>query len=362
MGLTVLHVIPSFLGGGAERQLSLLAPELCRLGVATHVAYSHEGVNLRPLRTSSVVLHPVIGRGNYDPYLLVKIVSIIRKVRPDIVQTWLPQMDTLAGLASLLTRTPFILSERSSAAAYNSGWKHRLRRHVGIHARAIVANSRAGLHYWEGSGNRQRVIRNGVDFAAVSSSRSASPASVGLPRDARIILFAGRLIEVKNVSRLLDGLDRVLATRPDTAALLFGEGHLRGALESKIASLGTRSRVRLLGFTTELLPWMRRAAAFVSVSHFEGQPNTVLEAAAVGCPLVLSSIEPHKEILDHNSARFCEPLSIPDIARAIGEVLDKPEAASARAATAQRLAESWSISHTAQEHLKLYGEIVRERI
>ena len=48
--MRVLHLIPSFVGGGAERQLALLAPELCRIGITTHIGFSHPGVTLEALR------------------------------------------------------------------------------------------------------------------------------------------------------------------------------------------------------------------------------------------------------------------------------------------------------------------------
>lgn len=362
MTLTVLHVIPSLVGGGAERQLSLLAPELCRLGVDTHVAYLHPGVNLAPLQDSPVGLHPVTCSGNHDPRILLKLVRLIRTLRPDVVQTWLPQMDILAGLAALMTGTPFVLSERSSAAAYSGGWKNRLRYRIGRHARVVVANSQGGLDYWGASDGVRRVIRNGLALQAIHASEPASPAALGLPGDARLILFAGRLSAEKNIPALLDALDAVLGRHPDAVAVLFGEGPLLATLQAQAATLAACDRVRLPGFTTDLWRWMRRASAFVSVSHFEGNPNTVLEAMALGCPLVVSSIAQHREILDDASARFCDPASPADIARAVDAVLDEPALSASRAAAAKRNAGGCSIEIAAHDYLNLYRELSSLRL
>jgi len=357
MTLTVLHAIPSLVGGGAERQLSLLAPELCRLGVDTHVTYLHPGVNLAPLLASQVRLHPIACNGNHDPRILLSLLRLIRDLRPVVVQTWLPQMDVLAGVAALLTRTPFVLSERSSAAAYSCGWKNRLRRLVGQHATALVANSQSGLQYWGFGGRTRRVIHNGLALQAIRSTTPASPETIGLPAESRIVLFAGRLTAEKNVARLLLAIDQVLDRRPDCAAVLFGDGLMHATLSGQVQAMRARDRVRLLGFTPELWRWMRRASAFVSVSHFEGNPNAVLEAMAIGCPLVVSAIAQHREILDDTMAQFCDPTSTADVARAIDAVLDAPALSARRAAAAIEVANVWSIESAAHSYLALYREI-----
>ncbi len=367
MKLTVLHAIPSFVGGGAERQLALLAPELCRLGVDTHVAYVHPGVNLAPLLDSPVHLHRVAcSGGNHDPRILMKLLRIIRDIRPAVVQTWLPQMDILAGVAARLTATPFVLSERSSAAAYAVGWKNQLRRWVGQGATAVVANSNGGLQYWGPvlADRRviRRVIRNGIPLAAIRAALPAAPESIGLPADARIVLFAGRLNVEKNVATLLQALERVLARHTDCVAVLFGDGPLHKSLRAQVERMQARDRVRLAGFTPDLWRWMRCACAFVSVSLFEGNPNTVIEAMAIGCPLVVSDIAPHREILDDRMARFCDPASADAIASAIDAVLDAPAAAAQRAGAAATTADDWTLESGACAYLNLYRELARNRI
>ena len=357
MSLTVLHAIPSLVGGGAERQLSLLAPELSRLGVDTHVAYVHPGVNLAPLQASTVGLHAVTSGGNYDLRILFKLIRLIHTLRPDVVQTWLPQMDILGGLAAILTATPFVLSERSSSLAYLGGWKNCLRRQIGLRAQVVVANSQSGVEYWSSIYGVRHVIRNGLSLESIHVSEPESLLALGLPNDARLVLFAGRLSPEKNIHALLDALDLVLDRHTDAVAVLFGEGPMHAELLARVNTLTARARVRLGGFNTDLWRWMRRASVFVSVSHFEGNPNSVLEAMALGCPLVVSSIPQHLEILDETAAYFCDPRSPEDIARAIDDVLNAPSLAAERAVTAQHHANAWSIENTAQEYLKLYREL-----
>ncbi|HMA54166.1 MAG TPA: glycosyltransferase, partial [Acidobacteriota bacterium] len=93
--MRILHLIPKLSAGGAERQLSYLASELARGGHEVHIGYSREGPERPDL--IGVVLHRLESRSNYSPLLLRQLVRLIRSVKPDVVQTWILQMDILGG-------------------------------------------------------------------------------------------------------------------------------------------------------------------------------------------------------------------------------------------------------------------------
>jgi len=361
--LTVLYLVPSFTGGGAERQLALLALELCRLGVDVHVAYVHSGSNLKLFSGSNVALHPIPSSGNHDPAILLRILSVIRSVKPCLIQTWFRQMDVLGGVAAMLQGVPFVLSERSSALAYPGTWKNWLRLHIGRRAAAIVANSKGGAAYWAARSRALRiaVIRNGLPLQLIHDTEPADPAALGLPAPARLILFAGRLSPEKNLDILVEALDQVLIAEAQCAALLFGEGELRHDVELRIAATRSAQRMRLMGYREDLWRWMRRAAVFISISQFEGNPNTVLEAMAVGCPLVVSDIPQHREILDDTTALWCDPSSSADVASAIRLALGDPAAANARVQEARRRSGAWSIEKASREYLELYETLTSDR-
>src|SRR5947209_10688549 len=249
-------------GGGAERQLSYLATELVRRGHEVHVAYGRGGALVAPLAGAGVVLHEVGGRGNYDPRMIVRLVRLLKAIRPDVVQTNLPQMDVLGGFAALLTRRRWILQERSAAPSYPPGWKSGLRRLLGRAASAIVSNSKEGDAYWSFATTRQ-IIASGIP--AIPASRSER---------SKIVFFAGRLNEGKNVGTLLDALALLDV---DFSAVVCGDGPLRHELERKAGS-----RVTFTGVVSDVWERMQRAAVVVSLSRFEGSPNVVMEAMTCG--------------------------------------------------------------------------------
>lgn len=356
--MKVLHLIASLGAGGAERQLSLIAPALVRSGVEVHVAYCRSGPNLDRLNDSGVQLHELTSSGNHDPLLAWKIFQLVRLLRPNVVQTWLLQMDILGGTAALLNRVPLIISERSSAAAYEPNWKTCLRLLVGCRAAGIVANSRGGLDYWRPhlSIERLHLVRNCV-----------SPAEhpVGEPIEALathlagrpVVLFAGRFSYEKNIPGLVDALILVARENADVSIMMFGEGPERALAMNRIANAGLAQRIVVAGYSPQLAAWLARAAVCVSVSHFEGHPNVVMEAAAAGCPLVLSDIPAHMELFDESSVSLAPANSPSRIAEAVLETLHNPGAAQERAASARAIAAQCDLYTAVAAYQSIYERV-----
>jgi glycosyltransferase involved in cell wall biosynthesis len=358
--LRVLHCIPTLGGGGAERQLSHIAGGLTKTDVDVHVAYLQPGPNLDSMRDSGVTMHPLRSHYNFDPSILWQLLRTIHQVRPDLVQTWLTQMDILGGLAAVVMGTPFILCERASAPAYGGGWKDKLRGRLGRRATMVVANSEAGEKYWIARKEPKliKVIPNGVPLELIKHSAGAPCEEFGIGPSTEVMLFAGRYAPEKNVLNLLAALRRVLAEKPQAIALLFGQGQLQTDILEIIKRCGIEDRVKVSGYTTQLWSWMRRANVLVSVSLFEGSPNVVCEAAAVECPLVVSDIPAHRELLNSESAVFVSPSSPTDIARGILDVLSNPTAARRRAATAYEQVRRFSVEGITREYIELYRAVL----
>lgn len=334
-GLKVLHAIPTMGGGGAERQLCYLARELVGRGCEVHVALFHGGPNYERLVGAGAQVHRLRASSNFDPRIAWQISGLIRRLRPDLVQTWTPQMDVMGGLAALATRTPFIVSERGSSLAYPPGWRARLRAGIAGRARMVIANSDAGRTYWSGQLPRStsiHVVRNAVPFEELGGARAVPhDEAPGLRPDDELILFAGRFSEEKNLSTLLPALRAVLGEREQAVALLFGEGPERRARLEQVEAYGLGRRLQMPGYTQCLGGWLSRAGVFVSVSRHEGHPNTVLEAVAHRCPVVVSDIPQHREFLDDESAELVPESDPSALASAILRILTDRDRARARA-------------------------------
>jgi len=360
----VLHCIFTLGGGGAECQLARLAVQMAEDGVETHVAFIKAGKNLRVLQNANVTLHALPLRKKYDPLMLRDLRELISRLRPDIVQTWLTQMDILAGISAWWLDIPVVLAERASGLAYPSSTRHLIRCVVGRRALAVVSNSEKGRDYWKSRRFQGEIalIRNGVPFELIRQVRPSMRLPVGsgmiLPDDRKLILFAGRYADEKNPAVLLEALSNALGRCDKAVAVLFGRGPMLGFMQAIHASLPFRQRIHILGYTNQLWEYMRRADIFISLSVVEGSPNVVLEATAAGCPLVLSDIPEHREIVDEESAMLVPAQDENAAAEAIIKLLADPEGASQLALAAYRRISGWSVRRAAQQYSELYERIL----
>lgn len=353
--LRILHLIPSFGEGGAERQLSLLAPALAERGIECHIAFNEGGIHLYKVTDGSVVLHRLPKRHNAHPARILDLVRIIRQVRPDIVQTWLTQMDVFGAIAAKICGMPYILSERASAAAYPAHWKNRLRSMLGRSANVIVANAAVGADYWHHEGATQPIIV--IPNAIVTDRDNIVPDEVAHLPSAKLLLSAGRFSEEKNIDGLIAGIDRALDRLPDHQAIIFGDGHLREAVYAQVSSARNAARIFLPGFTEHLGFWRQRSDVFVSVTHQEGSPNVVLEAASEQCPLVLSDIPGHRECLSKDAAIWVDKDSPETIADGICKVALDRELAQRLAANAHADVSRYTLESAVDQYCQTYSAL-----
>jgi glycosyltransferase involved in cell wall biosynthesis len=358
--MKIMYCIPTLEYGGAERQLSYLAVELARKGHEVHVAFLREGANLDRMKAGNVAPHQLPPAGNHSPKNFFNLLKLLRKVKPDIIQTSLPQMDILGGGAALASGVRWVLKESSSASAYPAHWKSSLRAVLSRRADAIVSNSRAGDAYWSAKkvSCPRYVIPNGIPLDEIAEARPATgTADLVFAPDDKLVLYAGRMDSGKNVENLIVALARIAGEMSFTA-LLCGEGVLRPKLEGMVAELGLKSRIVFTGNVANLWSLMKRADAFALLSRFEGRPNVVLEAMACGCPLVVSDIPAHREILDEGSACFADPDEPAEIAAALKKTLSSGGAARARASVAQARVAEWTIQGMAERYEQLYLRVL----
>ena len=350
-------------GGGTERQLTYLVRELVRDGCDVHVALNQTGPNLAALGTTGATIHQLGRLPNHDPRLFLRLRRIIRTITPDVCQCWLLQMDLLGGLSSMLNDVPWIFSERSSAPAYPPTLKNALRIRVASRADAIVSNSAAGDDYWQTRVPKalpRYVIPNGVPLTEIAGAPTASDTDAYTEPGESLVLWAGRLDAGKNAESLV----RALSLLPSTVrfrTILCGEGPNRADLESLVAQLRLVDRIKIADYVPNLWSLMKRASVLVSVSRFEGSPNVVLEAMAAGCPLIVSEIAPHRELLDEASALFTATDDVVMLASRIENAIADREGSRQRAEAARLRVEPLGVNRIAARYLGIYRDVLSRR-
>ena len=236
-------------------------------------------------------------RASQMRYGIWRLANYLRRERPHAVLSRMNYANLAAIAARQLARVNvrIVVVEASNASAQAAERRqHRLieplMRLLYPRADAIVAvsdgvaqdlRSRLGL-----ARQRVQVIYNPV-ADRVGRLADASQSVHPWLHDGSIPVFlsVGRLAAVKDFSTLIQAFAMVLRTRP-ARLLILGEGDERGRLESLRDALGIGDHVAMPGYSSNPYPSMRRAAAYVLSSRYEGLPNALIEALVCGCPVV----------------------------------------------------------------------------
>jgi glycosyltransferase involved in cell wall biosynthesis len=361
--MRVLHCIWRMSVGGAEGQLVRVAAGLVRRGVEVDVATVFPGALDADLVAAGANLHRLYVAGKYDPLVLFRLASLCRRVRPDVMQTHLTQMDIVGGAVAEILRIPWILSERSMAMAYPPTVVHRLRSAIGARADLIVANSVGGGEYWRSIARdprRVRLIPNVVPQTEIDAAPHFTSGEEGFCATDEVVLYVGRFSAEKNLETLLNAISQVVKSRK-SVFVFCGDGSMRAQIEAKALELGIADRTRFLGTVINVWSWMKRADAMVAVSLFEGDPNAVLEAIAAGTPLVVSNIPAHRALLNDQSAWFVDPSSASSVAAGLVAALSDRTEARERAARARSVVASRSADEIAARYEEVYQELMARR-
>lgn len=145
-----------------------------------------------------------------------------------------------------------------------------------------------------------KIIRTGVDtekFCRAPGDREQARRALGLHADDAVILTVAALEKRKGVQHVLRALPVLRATNPRVKYLVTGEGPYRMELEGLIAQIGLTDVARLVGSSTDVLPYYRAANVFALLSHGEAAPIAPLEAMAMELPLVVAKQKPFGEVV-----------------------------------------------------------------
>ncbi len=294
--MRVAIFIPSYGDGGVERMLVNLAGGLVARGVEIDfLTHSAEAPYLD--RLDARVRLVETPRSSWP--LMRWLLRYLRVQAPDIVLCGKDRAGLMVARVRRLARARCRLvmrpgttySQRFAELGVWSCWRARARvRRTYRAADAVVGNARAVVDDVSAVAGlpaaRVHLIRNPVvtpRLGALAAEAVDHPwAHDGsLP----LILAAGRLTEQKDFDTLVRAFSQ-LRTRIQARLVILGDGRLRAKLRDRIEALGLVDAVAMPGFTPNPYAWMARADLFVLSSAWEGSPNVLTEALALGVPSV----------------------------------------------------------------------------
>mgnify|MGYP003561969558 FL=1 len=290
----------------------------------------------------------------------------MQRIRPDIVQFYLPGPYLIGAPVALIARVPVKIMSRRSLSRYqrNRPAVASIERFLHGYMDAVTGNSRAVVKELLAEGvpeARLHLIYNGIDIAP-SMDRSEARSALGIDNDALVGVMVANLIPYKGHHDLIEGLGLVTKQLPaGWRVLLAGRDEgLRSELEALAAKRGIAENVVFLGERSDV-PRLLAAADFgLLTSHEEGFSNVVLEGMAAGLPMIVTDVGGNAEAVLDGATGFVVP---PNEPKAIGEAVlrlarDHNLRASFGDAGRKRVAEHFSMESCQNAHLELYRTLL----
>jgi glycosyltransferase involved in cell wall biosynthesis len=339
----ILHLIPTLLSGGAERQLANVvrgtSPDkfdhvVC---VIDDAEFFGPGIREAGYRVNEFKI------SGKHPFL--KAASGFRKFinseKPDLIHSRLYDANIAARLAnpfgkSIPIVTSLELADYEPEVIRIGGWNpHKVR---GLKAIDKITASLAKpwyvpcSHFVMNSYRRNfgideaktQVIYNCIDprlLAASGDDVKRVREELGLPPDAFIYLNVGRLDPQKNHKLLFQAFKEAVAEVPNSYLLLAGVGRLENELKTLAISLGIDKKTLFLGRRSDVGALLDLADVFVFPSFFEGHPVALLEAMFKSLPSIASRIEVFEEVIDEGqTGLLVDPNSVDELKKAMVEL------------------------------------------
>lgn len=283
----ILLVIGGLSFGGAERVITNLANSLAKNGdevILTGIFYKKPAYEL----DDRVTFINGINGGN-TLISMVKLRKLMMKVNPDIVLTFLTHINIATLIAGIGLKIPIVISERNDPIKTPKEKTRRILRKL-IYPLAdgyVFQTKEAMTFFGDKFIDKSTIIPNPLYI-----DNSLSKNWDSLPKIKRLI-SVGRLVPQKRHDQVISVFKEILNELKDNNYILeiWGSGPEMDNLLNLIKELNLENNVFLMGESKEIHLEMSKAELFIMYSKFEGMPNSLMEAMALGLPVISSDCE-----------------------------------------------------------------------
>ena len=303
--MKIVHVITGLNIGGAEVTMIKLIKQLHNENTHFVINLNKPGVLNRELNALNVevfnlCINPVLP----NPIKMLSLISHLKKIQPDIIQTWMVHADFIGGVAGKVIGVPVVWNLRHTKVNSSSkAYKTRLLVIVcallsKIIPSLIISNSKSGKQFHVEKGyslEKIEVIPNGFDvdlFKPDVSSREKMRGELGIRSDITVIGLIGRYNELKDHDNFIQAASLIDKKDKNIKYLLCGKDiNLKNVeLMKTISNSGLIKKFIILEQRNDIPEIMNALDVLVSSSKSEGFPNTVGEAMSCGIPCVVTDV------------------------------------------------------------------------
>ena len=359
---------------GAERWVLALANNTDHTRVICDLAVTQES----PDQDLSVAtyypedagdVHYLKMNGRFDFRVVRQLVEVIKRRKIDVIHTHGYKSDILGYLAARLAKIKCVSTP------------HGFPGNVGFKLGMFIKLGTTMMRYFDSiaplseelmddmtrlniPSYKTTFIRNGVDLkeidGALKSLSEVNDESRGCSDPKRVIGFIGQLIPRKGIPDLLQMFEQLNRSNPETCLQLLGDGSQRVALEAQSKQLSSAEQVEFLGFRSDRLALLSKFSIFIMTSSLEGIPRCMMEAMAVGIPIVAYDIPGVDKLVEHNKTGLLAPFGDQEALLACCQrILDDPELALELVTNArEKIDREYSAARMASEYDVLFRKLL----
>lgn len=369
--LRLLLVLPSLGGGGAERAAVDLVRGLNGQQVDITLALFSASGRFLPQVPQGVRVVDLRGRPSYDLRLVWRLARQMRQDQPQVVLSILRYANLITLLAMRLANvgTKVIVNEQNLPSAefalFGGGaikrrslqWLYPQADQLTAISHGIASELSALCHLPE---HKVKVIPNPVDLERITRLAAVRPEHPWFGAGQPIIVAAGRLHPQKGFLHLIRAFARVRQSVACKLAIL-GEGPQRTELEHLISQLGLTSDVALPGFQDNPYGYMAHATVFVLSSLYEGFGNVLVEALAVGAPVISTRcpVGPDEILVDGRTGILVPPADEGALAEAVLRLLKDEGLRRSLSTAGQQRAKDFSLERIVAQYQELIATVAR---
>lgn len=291
--MNIFFLVSSLGAGGAERVATTLCNAWAARGDQVTLVPTFSGGG-RPFYEVSngvelIYLADLVRSGSKSPWnyvrRLVALKNLMANKNPDVVISFLPNVNVAAILSAVLLSVPVICCERRNPSSQTTSpfWEFACRMTYRFANMLVVQTETVATTVGKLYPHLKKVrtVANPLADGVVSLRKET------VAKARNTLLSLGRLSDEKQIDKIINVFSKVAPDYPNWDLRLYGDGLIRQQLKGQIYSLGLQNRAFLMGRTSN--PWvtMAKADVFAMTSKYEGFPNALLEAMGVGLPCIV---------------------------------------------------------------------------
>lgn len=355
-------LIPVYIGGhgGASRQVIMLANNLVSRGYSVTMVALHyfnpsffkidtriNIINLTNLESNAKC--PIFTR--YKAYR-----KVLSNMHPDMTIHYNFQSVYFTVLSGVREHGKIIFAERgdpSNKSDYTILLRI-IRSFVNPMIDGFVFQTRGAQKFFKKKiQNKSIVIPNSVAIKDGVYSK--------VTKREKTIVCVGRLHQQKNQILLIDAFAKIASKYPDYLLEFYGDGELREHLQCRIDTLGLTKKIILKGSVKNVFEYVRKSSLFVLSSDYEGMPNALMEAMALGVPCISTDCSPGgaRDLIKDGVNGWITPIKdVKSLAEKMDYVLSNPLIAEQAATEAMKITKT----HTDMRTFNMWDEFIKSII